>query len=102
MALGIVVVEIVPRIASGDTASGPGTQDEFVLRFGEPGGASGPAALAGQGQEGVDYHVVRKGETLSSIASARLGSAARAAELALLNDLTNPDKLIEGQVLRLR
>ena len=49
-----------------------------------------------------DIHVVRKGETLSSIAKDRLGDARLAGEIARLNGISDPNELDIGQRLRLR
>lgn|GEM_PF-3148080 len=100
MALGIVVVEIVPRLASagdGDADSG----DVLVLRFGDGEGAP-PAQRAPAAVEGVDFHVVAPGETLSSIAGQLLGDTRLAADLARLNGLSDPNAIEPGQILYLR
>jgi LysM repeat protein len=52
--------------------------------------------------DAADYHIVQQGETLSSIAQKRLGSALMASEIARLNGLADPDKIEVGQVLYLR
>ena len=46
-------------------------------------------------------HVVRPGETLSSIARAALGSSRRVDEIASLNGIEDPDSIRAGQELRL-
>jgi nucleoid-associated protein YgaU len=53
-------------------------------------------------QQPDDVHVVQAGDTLSSIALQRLGSAALAEELARLNGLDDPDQILPGDRLRLR
>lgn len=71
--------------------------DVLVLSFGNP-----DALLLDDLVEGVDYHKVRAGETLSSIASRRLGDPAAAGLLSELNRLQDPDVLMAGQILFLR
>lgn len=109
VALGIVVVEVIPRLAA-DRAAGRTTHegDELALRFGattETPSTRDPSSatpIPPEGVEGIDYHVVRRGENLSSIALERYGNAGLAGELAKLNGLADPDALQVGQVLRLR
>jgi nucleoid-associated protein YgaU len=100
VALGIVVVEVVPRLASAGERDAP-TGDELVLRFGDPAGDA-EEAVEPEAVEGLDYHVVRRGETLSSIAELRYGDSAYALDLATLNGLTDPNALEVGQILRLQ
>lgn len=50
------------------------------------------------GSEGGEY-TVQSGDTLSSIAEAELGSQDRWQEIALANDIENPDRIFEGQKL---
>lgn len=57
-----------------------------------------PAPAATAAPDGVQKHVVRQGETLSSIAR-RYGTSVR--ELAAYNNLSNPDRILVGQVLRI-
>lgn len=71
--------------------------DILVLRFGDP-EATPLHGLV----DGVDYHVVRAGESLLSIAAQQLGDPSLASTLAELNALSNPDQVAEGQVLWLR
>jgi nucleoid-associated protein YgaU len=102
VALGIVVVEVVPRLASAGGRDAP-TGDELVLRFGDPSGdADAEQVVEPEAVEGLDYHVVRRGETLSSIAELRYGDAAYALDLATLNGLDDPNALEVGQILRLQ
>ena len=75
----------------------PLDDDILELRFGDP----EVTELHGL-VDGLDYHVVRAGESLSSIAALELGDPAFASTLAELNALSNPDLLAEGQVLWLR
>ncbi|WWQ69090.1 LysM domain-containing protein [Streptomyces sp. Q6] len=44
---------------------------------------------------------MRAGDTLSSIAAAKLGSAARWRDIATLNSLKNADEISVGQTLKL-
>lgn len=46
-------------------------------------------------------YTVRSGDTLSSIAKSRLGDADRWRDIATLNKLTDPNKLVVGQTLKL-
>lgn len=46
-------------------------------------------------------YTVRKGDTLSTIARAKLGDAARWREIAELNELPDPDDITVGQALKL-
>lgn len=83
---------------SRDAAAARGREDDvLVLRFGDP-----EAAALQDYIDGVDYHVVRAGETLSSIAAQELGDISLARTLADLNRLADPDQLSEGQLLWLR
>ncbi|MFC8124645.1 N-acetylmuramoyl-L-alanine amidase [Streptomyces sp. NPDC057302] len=50
---------------------------------------------------GTSTYTVRKGDTLSTIARAKLGDAARWREIAKLNNLPDPDELKVGQKLKL-
>lgn len=100
MALGIVVVEVVPRLASAGGSDAP-TGDELVLRFGDPAGDA-EESVEPEAVEGLDYHVVRRGETLSSIAELRYGDAGYALDLATFNGLGDPNALEVGQILRLK
>ncbi len=68
--------------------------DVLELRLGAP-----PPADA---TEGVDYHIVQPGETLSDIAWRLLGDASLADDLATLNGLGDADAIVPGQILRLR
>ncbi|WP_323178750.1 LysM domain-containing protein [Streptomyces sp. NBC_01381] len=49
----------------------------------------------------VTTYTVRKGDTLSSIASSKLGDSSRWGEIAKLNHLPNPDDIAVGQTLKL-
>ncbi len=77
--------------------AGPRDDDILVLRFGDPEDTSLHGLI-----DGVDYHVVRAGESLMSIAAQRLGDPALAPALAELNALSDPDQVAVGQVLWLR
>lgn len=57
-----------------------------------------PAAAATDAPDGVRTHVVRRGETLSSIGR-RYGVSVR--DLAAYNNISNPDRIWVGQVLRI-
>jgi len=86
-ALGILVVDSLQV----PPEPGPVATDWIEVRFG-----MNPSSRQ------VPVHVVQEGETLSSIARERLGSADRADELARLNGLVDADRLVPGQRLRLR
>lgn len=86
-ALGILVVDALQVPPEPE----PVAEDWIEVRFG-----ANPSARE------VPVHVVREGETLSSIALERLGSAEHAGELARLNGLVDADRLVPGQRLRLR
>jgi LysM repeat protein len=112
--LGIQFVESIEAPAAASAPAGDPHADVLELRLGRimtedeiaqrletarapsPGDPS-PAAL-----DAADYHIVQAGETLSSIAQQRLGSALMAAELARINGLADPNKIEVGQVLYLR
>lgn len=53
-----------------------------------------------QAKEYTTY-TVKKGDTLSKIAKAMLGKASRYMEIAKLNNLSNPNKIKVGQVLKI-
>jgi nucleoid-associated protein YgaU len=101
VALAVTVVEKLPGLA-GDQRSPPvaaTSDDEFVVMFGavpETGATLSVDELQPEGE-----HIVRPGDTLSSIAEERLGSATRAGEIAELNGIADPDQLFEGQLLKL-
>src|SRR5690606_6811509 len=107
--LGLVTLAVlfVDGLSRGEPAARAGasadptvtTDDELVVEFGLP-----PEALPERlpGEEGVDYHVVREGETLRGIARLRLGDPNRDVELAALNGLSDPNHIRVGQQLRLR
>ena len=113
VALGMVVVEVVPRLTSGP-ADEQSEADELLLRFGDPATAAAAQpphadsssdvteAAQIEGVEGVDYHIVRDGDTLSSIAERYLGDSTRADELARFNGLANADQIEIGQVVWVR
>lgn len=84
------------RLAVGDRLQIPSGSPPPVA---PPRTAPPPAASPDAGRE----HVVAAGETLSSIAAARLGSSGRWREIYDLNRdrLASPDRLREGQRLRL-
>lgn len=90
VAFGALLSDVWPALSSSGGAAGRSPEDDtLVIRYGDPEGR-GPV------------HVVREGETLSSIAAERLGSAALAGDLARINQLADPDDLEVGQVLHLR
>ncbi len=111
MALAVTMVERFPVLAADEPAR-ISHDDELVLLFGEK-----PAPLAplpdeaeepgdeevadGFAEEGV-WYVIRRGDTLSSIALEQLGSAAHAKDLARLNALDDPDHLTPGDRIRLQ
>jgi len=102
VALAVALVEQVSAPGSGGGSAGDGS-DEMVIVFGavpEEGAEEAPPVSLDQ--QPVDEHIVQRGDTLSSIALQRLGSASRAAELAKLNGLKDPDHLVPGDRLRLR
>jgi nucleoid-associated protein YgaU len=68
-----------------------------------PGAAGTRAAPGAPDGSGARLHEVKPGETLSSIAKAELGSAARWKEIAALNSdvLADPDQIKVGMRLRL-
>jgi len=110
VAFGVTFIETLPKLAGADD-DGVGADDVLQLRFGEipadplaraptPTAADDEARAALE--EGIDYHVVREGDTLSSIAELRLGNAAYADDLGRLNELANPDRLEIGQTIWLR
>lgn len=63
----------------------------------------GPAAAAGAPAAGARTYTVKAGDTLSAIAKEHLGSAGAYMKIFDLNkdQLTDPDKIKPGQVLRL-
>lgn len=95
----VVLLALLKDVWFGSTSQPAAAQgnDVLVLRFGDP-----DAVVLDDLIEGVDFHRVRAGETLSSIASRRLGDPALANLLSELNRLDDPDLLLAGQVLYLR
>jgi len=106
---------------AGPAASSDGT-DVLVLRLGRapvpgeeppaagptspsaPAGTTPPSAEAGTAAPAMSpdqYYVVQPGDTLSSIAKEKLGSALLAGELARINRLDDPNQLQVGQILYL-
>lgn len=114
MVLGIQLVESIEAPQAAATPGGDPEADILELRLGrvlteeeialrqEAARAPSPDAAPSGALDADDYHVVQPGETLSSIAQKRLGSALMAAELARLNGLEDPDRIEVGQVLYLR
>ncbi|MFT7463978.1 MAG: nucleoid-associated protein YgaU [Pseudohongiellaceae bacterium] len=88
-------MDVWPGSSQGNAAAAD--QDILVLQFGDPN-----ATALRNLTEGVDYHVVQAGDSLSSIAAQRLGDATQALPLAELNGLANPHELAPGQILLLR
>lgn len=105
MALAVVFVDSLssgaPEARAGadahEVAVHPG--DELIVEFGLP-GEELPALS--EGLEGVDYHIVREGETLRGIARQRFGDPDMDVELAALNGLADPNRIRAGQRLLLR
>lgn len=115
MAVGVAGVELL----RGERGEPEGTSDvgdagdRLVLTFGEAPTAKDAALLTARARDAAasepdtswdvdaSVHVVRKGDTLTSIAQERLGDALRAADIARVNALSDPDRLRVGQVLRL-
>lgn len=107
--LGVLFIDSLAKApASGVPTS---AADELVLVLGTP--ADELAALEDlrvravddelpSGEAGIDWHIVRPGETLRAIALQYLGDADLDAQLARLNALANPDRIDVGQKLRLR
>ncbi|MCM8596754.1 peptidoglycan DD-metalloendopeptidase family protein [Accumulibacter sp.] len=62
-------------------------------------GAGAPAAAGGAAVSGRDIYVVRKGDTLHSIA---LDQGVDYRELAAWNNIENPNRILVGQQLRIR
>ncbi|WP_432160785.1 peptidoglycan recognition protein family protein [Streptomyces sp. NRRL F-5630] len=60
-----------------------------------------PASWSPGGSTGGGTYTVRKGDTLWSIAQAKLGSGARNTEIAKLNGLKDPAAISVGQTLKL-
>jgi len=109
VALAVTMVERFPVLAADEPAR-ISHDDELVLLFGEkPERLTPPpedetaddGAVDEVAEEGV-WYVVRRGDTLSSIALEQLGSVARAKDLARLNGLEDPDHLTPGERIRLR
>lgn len=124
VALLVTMVERIPEMAAASPAK-IRHDDELVLQFGTiperpthaahegdvvmpPGegvswngdGAGGDTGTSA-GASG-EWYVVQRGDTLSSIALKRLGSAGHAADLARLNRLSDPDDLRPGDRIRIR
>ncbi len=78
----------------------PTWQKDVVADIQVSGGASAPAAT---GPAAVKTYTVKAGDTLSHIAKEHLGSAGAYMKIFELNkdQLTDPDKIKAGQVLRL-
>lgn len=53
------------------------------------------------GKETPKMHTVKKGDTLWAIAKKYLGDGSKYTELAKLNNISNPDVIKEGQVIKL-
>ena len=106
------MVERLPAMAAHEPAR-ISQDDELVLLFGtvpEPGAEAqlSPALdddpggdVWGVPEEDQEWYVIRPGDTLSSIALDKLGSASWAPDLARLNQLSNPDQLTPGERIRL-
>jgi nucleoid-associated protein YgaU len=81
---------------AGGPARPPDSIERPALR--EPTRGPPPAPLAA---ETARYHVVAKGETLSSIARSELGTSSKWKELASWNGVSDPAAMREGMRLRL-
>ena len=77
----------------------PTWQKDVVADIQVTGGGAAPAAPAAKGKT----YTVKKGDTLSAIAKEHLGSAGAYMKIFELNkdQLTDPDEIKPGQVLRL-
>lgn len=107
--LGVLFVDSLAKAPTNDVPTTPA--DELVLVIGTPADelVDSRAARARaadveppSGEDGVDWHIVRPGETLRAIALQYLGDAEYDVELARINDLDDPDRIEVGQRLRLR
>lgn len=83
----------------GEIAKLNGIANPNLIRVGQrltlPGGAAAPAPAP------TRKYVVRRGDTLSTIAQKMLGSAGRYMEIARLNRMPDPDRVQVGQTLSL-
>jgi len=102
VALAVLFVDSLssgPPEARADSGAATHPGDELVIEFGLPGEAL--PALS-EGIEGVDYHIVREGETLRGIARLRFDDPDMDVEIAALNGLADPNRIRAGQRLKLR
>lgn len=85
------------------TAVSPEVKEKVILAVGNVQGVASVEAEDDPGAPPPRFHTVKKGETLSHIAKAELGSANRYSEIFEANRpmLTHPDKIYPGQVLRI-
>jgi LysM repeat protein len=81
----------------------PTWKNDIMADIQVTGGPSAPAQAAAPAPAPAKTYTVKSGDTLSAIAKAHLGSAAAYMKIFELNkdQLTDPDKIKPGQVLRL-
>lgn len=60
-----------------------------------------PESSSSEAMDKYTTYTVKKGDTLSKIAKALLGKSSRYPEIAKLNNLSNPNKISIGQVLKI-
>ncbi len=106
------MVERLPAMAA-DEPGRISQDDELVLLFGtvpEPGAEAqlspevddeSGGDVWGVPEADQEWYVIQVGDTLSSIAQDKLGSASWAPDLARLNQLSDPDQLTPGERIRL-
>lgn len=64
-------------------------------------GGIAPESSSSEAMDKYTTYTVKKGDTLSKIAKALLGKSSRYPEIAKLNNLSNPNKISIGQVLKI-
>ncbi len=97
------MVESLPAPVVAPYGPRPPRDEIMVLRLGATPAAEGSAQAGSQvAADAAQWHTVRAGETLASIARDALGSSLLAEELARLNSLDLAAALTAGQRLRLR
>jgi nucleoid-associated protein YgaU len=81
----------------------PTWQKDIVADIQVTGGSGGGAATAGAASGSGKTYTVKAGDTLSAIAKEQLGNAGSYMKIFELNkdQLTDPDKIKPGQVLRI-
>ena len=85
--------------ASASHAPGTSTETKHVVPAKQPAGTAAPKKEASAAS--TDTYLVKKGDTMKSIAERKLGSRERWREIAASNPKIDPNRLVVGATLRM-